>query len=83
MSTTATSSSTSTEAIGVTARFHGVRAEPSVITSIKTAIFLDELVVDITTAYLLMLMEEEESPQNDLDSFRGHLLIGSKFFSDC
>ena len=28
-----------------------------------------------------MLVEGEQSPQNDFDSFRGHLLIGSNFFS--
>ena len=27
-----------------------------------------------------MLVEGEGSPQNDLNSFRGHLLVGSNFF---
>ena len=30
-----------------------------------------------TTAYLKMLVAGEGSPQNDLDNFTGHLLVGS------
>ena len=30
-----------------------------------------------TKAYLKILVEGEGSPLNDLDSFRGHLLVGS------
>ena len=47
------------------------------ITSIKTEIILDELVVDKTTAYLHMLVEGEGAPPNYFDSCRGYLLVGS------